>query len=143
MTDPFGDLEQQVEEIKTVAKKEKEAVGDKTEAVGTIKGGAGFDSPWLVIHAADVSDLRAVLVEDADEIVDILEGLWKASLKFQSFGAVAGKQQAARKAAGAQSVSEVLSQAPPAGASDAPGGEVRHCKHGQMVLPCRDRQRIR
>ena len=45
MTDPFGDLEvnDNVVEIKTPAKKEKEAVGDNTGITGTIKGGGGYE----------------------------------------------------------------------------------------------------
>ena len=123
MTDPFGDLEQNVEEIKTVAKKEKEAMGDKTEAVGTIKGGTGFDSPWLVIHAADVNDLRKELVDNSAVVKEIMEALWNASRKFQSYGAV-GK---------VIKESQLQATTAPAGAESAPNGETRNCKHGTMV----------
>jgi hypothetical protein len=122
MTDPFGDLEQNVEEIKTVAKKEKEAMGDKTEAVGTIKGGTGFDSPWLVIHAADVNDLRTQLTDNADVVRDIMEALWAASKKFQSYGTVGKVLKESHPTSAA-----------PVGADAAPNGETRSCKHGQMV----------
>ena len=72
-------------------------------------------------------DLRNELTENADEVVDVMEKLWKASIKFQSFGTVVHNQQAARKPAAAPS------QAAPAGASEAPGGETRSCVHGPMI----------
>jgi hypothetical protein len=125
MTDPFGDLEQHVEEIVTPNKKEKLAVGDKTEAVGTIKGGGGFDAPWLVIHAADVDDLRDQLVNNSAVVEEVLKNLWAASKKFQALNDGPTPAAARRPSAGSTA---------PAGAVEAPNGESRTCVHGAMVF---------
>ena len=61
-------------EIKTVAKVEKETAGDKSEVVCTIKGGPGFDTPWLAIHAADITDLRDTLVDKVDVLIEVMKG---------------------------------------------------------------------
>jgi len=123
MTDPFGDLEvnDNVVEIKTQAKKEKELVEDKTEVVGTLKGGGGFDAPWIVIHAASIRDLKdQTSGGEADVLVEVMENLWKASKKFQGFSGQA--ESSAPKSYG-----------PPSGATQSPDGETHHCKHGTMV----------
>ena len=122
MTDPFGDLEvnDNVVEIKTQAKKEKELVEDKTEVVGTLKGGGGFDAPWIVIHAASILDLKdQTSGGEADVLVEVMENLWKASKKFQELG-------------GPTQSSAPKSYGPPAGAAQSPDGETHQCKHGQM-----------
>jgi len=122
MTDPFGDLEvnDNVVEIKTQQKKEKELVEDKTEVVGTLKGGGGFDAPWIVLEAADAYDMRDMTTgEDADVLVEVMENMWKASRKFQELG-------------GPTQSSAPKSYGPPAGAAQSPDGETHQCKHGQM-----------
>ena len=125
MTDPFGDLEvnDNVVEIKTQAKKEKELVEDKTEVVGTLKGGGGFDAPWIVIHAASIRDLKdQISGGEADVLVEVMENLWKASNKFQSYGTVGKVLKESYPTAAA-----------PVGATQSPDGETHHCKHGTMV----------
>jgi hypothetical protein len=125
MTDPFGDLEvnDNVVEIKTQQKKEKELVEDKTEVVGTLKGGGGFDAPWIVIHAASILDLKdQTSGASADVLVEVMENLWEASKKFQSYGTVGKVLKESYPTAAA-----------PFGAAQAPDGETHQCKHGTMV----------
>ena len=117
-TDPFGDTEDFHEEVKKEIKTMKAAESGKGEVVGTLKGGAGYDAPWLVIHAADIEDLRDTLVNNADAVDQTLRALWDASSQFKTYGA--SKPQA-------------VSTTAPAGATEAPGGETRTCSHGQMV----------
>ena len=84
----------------------------------TLKGGTGYNAPWVVIHGANVSDALSQINDP--EITDLLERAQKASTYF------------AGKAAAAQGGSQTQSGQP--AASVVGTGGAPECKHGPMVL---------
>lgn len=88
---------------------------DDGKVVLTIKGGSGFDAPWIVIHANDIEDAHSHLHGDnATLLVEVMEALQKASVKFVELG---GGKKATVAPGGAPSGAN---EAPP-GVSPAPG----------------------
>ena len=88
------------------------------EVVVTLKGGSGFDAPWIVIHAASVEDAEAQL--DAN-LAKLMEKTQKASSHFAGLGVFNGGPPTRQER-----------QPAPAEAQGAPGGETRACRHGEM-----------
>ena len=76
--------------------KEKPVTQDNTNAkiVTTLKGGSGFDAPWIVIHADDVAEAVAVL--RGDNIEELLKATKEVSDKFNGGQAPAQQRQAPR-----------------------------------------------
>ncbi|AUV62006.1 ribonucleoside reductase class II [Mycobacterium phage SWU2] len=57
------------------------------KVVLTLKGGAGFDAPWIVIHAEDLQDANdQVTGENGDLLVDTMTKLQGAATKFVELG---------------------------------------------------------
>lgn len=128
MTDPFSDVAATtVDELiqdfdapppeapkKAPAKKAvvKPAVEESDGKVTiTLKGGSGFDAPWIVIHASDIPDAYLQLSEDnAALLVELMGKVKKAGAFFSG-----GNGSAARPAPAA-------AQQPPAGAPECPPG---------------------
>jgi hypothetical protein len=80
----------------------------------TLKGGAGFDSPWIVIHAADVDDaLDQVSGDNASKLAKLMDETRKAANHF------AGSAPAKAAAAG-RPAPQAAGEAP-AGTPEAPG----------------------
>ena len=78
----------------------------------TLKGGAGFDAPWIVIHATDIADAYEQLSGDyAAILVELMGKVKKAGTFFSG-----GNGAAPRPAAPAQA------QEAPAGAPECPPG---------------------
>ena len=88
------------------------------KVVVTLKGGSGFDAPWIVIHAASVEDAEAQL--DAN-LAKLMEKTQKASSHFAGLGVFNGGPPTRQER-----------QPAPAEAQGAPGGETRVCRHGDM-----------
>ena len=80
--------------------KEKPVTQDNTNAkiVTTLKGGSGFDAPWIVIHADDVAEAVAVL--RGDNIEELLKATKEVSDKFNGGQAPAQQRQAAPRTQG-------------------------------------------
>lgn len=76
--------------------KEKPVTQDNTNAkiVTTLKGGSGFDAPWIVIHADDAAEAVAVL--RGDNIEELLKATKEVSDKFNGGQAPAQQRQAPR-----------------------------------------------
>ena len=76
--------------------KEKPVTQDNTNAkiVTTLKGGSGFDAPWIVIHADDTAEAVAVL--RGDSIEELLKATKEVSDKFNGGQAPAQPRQAPR-----------------------------------------------
>ena len=76
--------------------KEKPVTQDNTNAkiVTTLKGGSGFDAPWIVIHADDAAEAVAVL--RGDNIEELLKATKEVSDKFNGGQAPAQRQAAPR-----------------------------------------------
>lgn len=80
--------------------KEKPVTQDNTNAkiVTTLKGGSGFDAPWIVIHADDAAEAVAVL--RGDSIEELLKATKEVSDKFNGGQAPAQQRQAAPRTQG-------------------------------------------
>lgn len=76
------------------------------KVVVTLKGGSGFDAPWIVIHAASVEDANSQL---NNELMELMGRVQKAGQFFSG--------QAPAKSSGGSSAG-----APPRGAVEAPAG---------------------
>jgi hypothetical protein len=61
MKDPWNDTTDSME-----AGIPEEALSDRDRVTVTMKGGAGFDAPWIVIHAKDVDEANKIL-DDTDQ----------------------------------------------------------------------------
>ncbi|SHS89104.1 hypothetical protein [Mycobacteroides abscessus] len=92
--------------------------------VTTLKGGASFTDPWIVLHAESLEETEEFFSEaNAKRVAALMERVQNAGKHFVRLGG--GSTPA--PAATAQPQSNV-----PAGAQSAPGGDTRQCKHGEM-----------
>lgn len=78
------------------------------EVVVTLKGGAGFEAPWIVIHGPDVASVSAQLNGD---LIDLMERTQNAAKKFSGGAASAPSGGGGRPGR----------KEPPAGAPESPG----------------------
>lgn len=92
------------------------------KVVVTLKGGSGFDAPWIVIHADSVQDALRQFDED---LASLMERAQQAASKFSSLSTKPAPQQAP---------SQRPNTAPPAGATQAPAGQTETCAHGEMIF---------
>lgn len=106
----------------TEKKENKVMAGANTEGkiVVTLKGGAGFDAPWIVVHATDAADAL-------EQLNDKVLGELIARTKTVSAHFSGGSGNAGRPAS-PQSNSRPPQQQAPASAGNAPG-----CDHGTRV----------
>lgn len=116
-TDPWAPDPEPVKKApaKKAAAKPVEVQGPSDKIVVTLKGGAGFDAPWIVIHASNVAEAISTVRETAD----LMEITQKAAAHFAGQKASGGSAPARRGAA-------------PAAAQQAPNGDSRQCEHGEM-----------
>lgn len=118
--DPFAtaQIEEPQEEKKTEAKKEEKKTKEKTEAtttatadaegkvVVTLKGGKGYEAPWIVIHAENASEALDQLQDPG--LADLIKQTKKVSEFFnggantQAASGPAGQPQAATQAPNGQ-----------------------------------------
>lgn len=110
MTDPFAGLQADNNNTDTDSKKENTTVEnineDQNKITVTLKGGAGYDAPWVVVHAANATDALETLNDE--DLKTVLERAKKIGSFFA--GGSAGAQAPANNGQ-------------PAGASQAPGGQ--------------------
>lgn len=73
---------------KKVAPKKVDGTGSDREGVTvTLKGGAGFDAPWIVIHAGDIGDAYDQLSGDnASVLAKLMDRTRHAASHFTSLG---------------------------------------------------------
>ena len=94
------------------------------KVVLTFKGGTGYDAPWIVIHAADLQDAHdSVTGDNASLLAATMERVQTAGKHFSGMAPTKSSGGSAGGGGGA-----------PAAAQSAPGGETRHCAHGEMVF---------
>lgn len=116
--DPFGDEADEAqappapEKPKRARPRAKAAAGDdSSKIVVTLKGGKGFEAPWIVVHAETV--------EDADATLDALGDL---SVKVQrvaaEFSGLAPEQPSAPAQRAPRPQNAVPADAPPAPGPD-------------------------
>lgn len=97
----------------TEEKKEKAVVAtSEGKVVVTLKGGAGYDAPWIVIHADDIADANSQL-NDA-ELAALINQTKKVATFFGGKPAAQAQQAAPAQAA-------------------APAGNAPVCNHGTMI----------
>lgn len=118
---PSGDEAQaEVANLKVDTKANPLIVSPEGKVTVTLKGGTGFDSPWVVIHGSDVDNALDQLSEA--NLPALLEKAQKASEFFSG-----------KKATPAAPAAPAAVSGRPAAASAGQGGVVRTCVHGQMV----------
>lgn len=110
---PAQDEAQQESTPTTETSKEKPltttTVTDQSKLTLTFKGGAGYDAPWVVVHANNPSEANAIILDL--EFKELLETVQKIG---GSFGEMAPNKPAAPAN---------RSNGQPAGATQAPNGE--------------------
>ena len=117
--DPFNDIadddtpEPFAEQPAKAASRATFTSDSEGKLVVTMKGGAGFDAPWLVYHATSVDDALGVFQNDSAKLVTLMEKVQSAS-KF--FGGLAPAKPSAGGGAPARPGNEA-----PAGVAEAPG----------------------
>jgi len=87
----------------------------------TLKGGIGYNAPWVVIHGATVADALEQINDK--ELATLLERAQAASKYFGMFGE-----------AKPASTTPAAPSGQPTAATQAPGGQVKTCPHGEMVF---------
>lgn len=91
------------------------------KVVLTFKGGTGFDAPWIVVHATSLDDaLDTVSAENGPKLMDLMTRTQNAGRHFAGLGPVPSQ------------VGQRPTANTPAAAQQAPNGETRQCKHGEM-----------
>jgi hypothetical protein len=95
------------------------------KVVVTLKGGGGFDAPWIVIHASCLEDALAQLADD--KLRELMDRVKRAALYFSGGGSAPAQQPQQRPSGGSQQLGK------PAGADQAPNGEQKFCAHGAMT----------
>jgi hypothetical protein len=137
--DPFADVADTAEDQgfdapppeapkKVPAKKPVVKPAVSTDADGkvtmTLKGGSGFDAPWVVIHAADIPDAYEQLSGDnAALLVEVMNKVAKASKYFNGLYLVGTDTNGnIQTSAGPRQGAPRQSQQPPAGAPECPPG---------------------
>ena len=113
--EPFEDTQPAVKK----AAPKKAAVKADTDSEGkltvTLKGGAGFDAPWIVVHAASVDDALEVFQGDAAKLASLMDRVQSAGKHFTGLAPAkpaAGGSGGAPARPGAEA---------PAGTPEAPG----------------------
>lgn len=121
--DPFADDVQPepVVQTETVTENKKEnktvaANNSEGKLTVTLKGGNGFDAPWIVIHADDAND---ALDQLNDKALGALIARTKEVAGFFSGGTGQAPQRPAQGSAPAS--------------KDAPAGDAPQCNHGAMT----------
>ncbi|MEU4709465.1 hypothetical protein AB0G00_23810 [Nocardia salmonicida] len=95
---------------------------DEGKVTVTLKGGGGFEEPWIVIHAANVAEAVALLSAHAD-VVELMDLTQQAAKAFRERSTVAPKAAAASGGAGYRSGGAPAgAQAAPAGSPECPPG---------------------
>ena len=84
------------------------------KVVVTLKGGSGFDAPWIVIHAASVEDAHSQFDQ---KLADLMSKVHKAASHFSGSAPVNPNSSAKP----AQQGQPAGSKQPPANAPEAPG----------------------
>lgn len=110
---------------KKLAEDEDEDAGDYPHSV-TLKAGTGFDSPWIVLRGKTVEDLAEQFDgQPGSVLAKLMTRVAKAGEYFAT--QFSGQPAQPRGNGGGQ-----RGGGAPQGAQEAPGGEKKFCKHGEM-----------
>jgi hypothetical protein len=112
--DPFEDVEDTTVEPapKPTKAKPKVATSEDGKLTVTLKGGAGFDAPWIVVHTASVDEALEVFQSDASKLATLMDRVQSAGKHFTGL--------APAKPAGGGAPARPGAEAP-AGTPEAPG----------------------
>lgn len=89
----------------------------------TFKAGSGFEVPWIVVRTPDLASASDVLENQSDVLKEVMEKTARAGAFFAS-----QMPAAAPRAAAAGNNAPAATPA----RQQAPGGQSRQCKHGEM-----------
>ncbi|HVV11614.1 hypothetical protein [Amycolatopsis sp.] len=116
--------------------------GGEGKLVATFKGGSGFEAPWLVVHAKDLTDLEETL-SDGKRLAALLTRIKRIGATFAGKDDASGGQRSGgQQSRGGQQQrgggSSQQRNERPAGkpeAADGPprGVEQEYCDHGDMI----------
>ncbi|MGY2061103.1 hypothetical protein ACW9HQ_40060 [Nocardia gipuzkoensis] len=126
MTDPFVNAPNNFEAAAETEPGVEFVQSNVSEAVITLKGDG--QAPWTVIHTPDIQAARAQFEgKNSDDL--------RATLKYSVAMTAEYAEMYRASTTGAQSAGVPQSTAPAKPAyQQAPGGETRTCKHGQMIF---------
>lgn len=106
-TDPFASAD--TDSTPTTEKKETATVAtqntESNKIVVTLKGGSGYDAPWIVVHADDAQDaLNTLNDESMKELVGLTQKVGESFAGLKKGGSVSqgGKPAAATQAPNGQ-----------------------------------------
>lgn len=106
-TDPFANAN--TDSTPTTEKKETTTVAtqntESNKIVVTLKGGSGYDAPWIVVHADDAQDaLNTLNDESMKDLVSLTQKVGESFAGLKKGGAVSqgGKPAAAAQAPNGQ-----------------------------------------
>lgn len=121
---------QQQEQPRPVARGSVPPGEGEGKVVVTLKGGTGFDAPWIVIHAEDAADALAQLDGTLAELMQ------KTAQVARYFHGQLGGSKPPQAAPTPQSGGYNGGGQPgrPANANQAPNGQAEYCAHGAMVF---------
>ena len=90
----------------------------------TLKGGSGYDAPWITVDFPSIDVAYEKLSDTArkDRLMELFAITGGASSKF------------IETSGGYKPVAPSAASRAPQGAQSAPGGETRQCVHGEMVF---------
>jgi hypothetical protein len=118
MNDPFASAPAEAQEVPVAAAEAPVSTPSRpavaTAAEGkitvTLKGGSGFDSPWIVIHAADAAD---ALSQFDGPLAELMEKVQKAGTHFSGLKPASASGNAAPSRSAPQGATEAPAWAPP------------------------------
>lgn len=99
--------------------------------VVTLKGGKGYEAPWVVVHAIDVDDAMETLSHE--KLPALLEKAQKASEYFEGAAPTKDTGQVASRPQNGSQGQQQRTQGRPAAATEGPWG-VQTCEHGTMTF---------
>lgn len=134
MSDPFADYDQTpaaepaVEPAAARPAATTVSAPETSEVSVTLKGGTGFDAPWVVVRAGSISSALSQLKAYAAELKELLDTATKVGGYFARNGAqkpAGGSGQTAGTSAPANDKPAY---------QQAPGGQQKFCSHGEMTF---------
>lgn len=113
--------------------------GDDNKVRVTLKGGTGYDAPWITIDGTDVPDTLAQMKDYANELKELLDVAAKVGNYFPRSVAAdkeknkennGGTPKAPQNAGNGGQAPQQQESKPPQ--QQAPNGEQQFCAHGEM-----------
>ena len=99
---------------------------DGTEVSVTLKGGAGYDAPWVVLRGKDVDSVSAMLDEK-------LQNLLRQAAKYGQFFSQTTAPASRPSNGGGQQTQQAPVNRAPAAVTQHPEGKQEVCDHGEPM----------